>query len=968
MHHLEEGDISMRKKIITIVLSIVLTLSSIATPALANVDLSKANKPALENEKTEVDSDILDGAEKVEDKPAIDKTALEDKIAEAAESEKTDYTVGAWGAFGGALSEADRVRDKANVTQEKVNEALANLTSAMEALEKVEETAVDKSSLEVKITEAATLVEENYTVETWGIFAAALATAQSVMTNNEATQEKVDNALNTLTGAINSLEVKDSGVGYLTAVVAETREDKVVVGIGKYSVAYSEGQGNQLYDYLSCGTEGVKLIGVVSGDKYMQIGQYSIYYGRYGSEGAITNTPALSQESIRDYQLFSGFDESGNPILTPLFGLVDSYTVTFKDYDGSIIDTQTVKHGEDATAPEDPTREGYIFTGWDGNFTDVTSDLTITAQYELEEEVQAVIRAIADLPAVEALTIENKGAVEEARTSYDALTDEQKALVTNYTTLTTAERKIAEFDVDERISGVIGVLKLTDTGISKVTYENKKATFTISELGTPISNFAQSGIVELFQELFKDVSSAEISVDGEVVETIENPAEMDKGKLMGEILNKLIMPLVGDNPTMTLVDLAGKSAGAKLIISAGTGVYCEGTYTVEFLRDPNIVAAETAVEAYEAASITTLKEVEEAEALEATANEKVALLAPGETKAGLEERISGKNALVDAAKADLEAVAEASSFRVTHADALNLTVETVKIADNDKVETALEAYSALSPAAKGKLTGGEEALLDNLSVKIAELKADKEASDAANSFKTDHAVILGETVGTIVIANKAAVNAALAAYEQLSELAKGKLENEKDLLDSLLVKIGKLEAEEAIENAKEAFEEAAVKITEIKSGSVAIANLAFDPDTYKAAVTMLDADKNIMDLTGTGIFSTLLPSLGVKAVTIDGKEYSLNPADEQILPLAGVVLSKWGLNSNAGLKDLDSKSITFTGRIQPTGHVEFTAEFTFNFALSAEEKERLANQAAADVVIDKINKLPPVEEMMSQNP
>lgn len=59
-----------------------------------------------------------------------------------------------------------------------------------------------------------------------------------------------------------------------------------------------------------------------------------------------------------------------------------TYTVKFVDYDGSIIDNQIVKEGEDAVAPADPIRDGYNFVGWDTDFTDVRSNLTVKAMYE----------------------------------------------------------------------------------------------------------------------------------------------------------------------------------------------------------------------------------------------------------------------------------------------------------------------------------------------------------------------------------------------------------------------------------------------------------------------------------------------------------------------------------------------------------------------------------------------------------
>ena len=60
----------------------------------------------------------------------------------------------------------------------------------------------------------------------------------------------------------------------------------------------------------------------------------------------------------------------------------DIYTVTFKDYDGTILETQKVEEGKDAKHPNHPTRDGhYLFAGWDGDYKSVMNDLTLTATY-----------------------------------------------------------------------------------------------------------------------------------------------------------------------------------------------------------------------------------------------------------------------------------------------------------------------------------------------------------------------------------------------------------------------------------------------------------------------------------------------------------------------------------------------------------------------------------------------------------
>src|SRR5690606_23251155 len=67
---------------------------------------------------------------------------------------------------------------------------------------------------------------------------------------------------------------------------------------------------------------------------------------------------------------------------------------------------------------------------------------------ELELEIEDVKDKIDALPEVEDMTLEDEDAVEEARAAYDALTEEQKDLVTNLDKLTEAEVKIEELEVE----------------------------------------------------------------------------------------------------------------------------------------------------------------------------------------------------------------------------------------------------------------------------------------------------------------------------------------------------------------------------------------------------------------------------------------------------------------------------------------------------------------------------------------
>lgn len=62
---------------------------------------------------------------------------------------------------------------------------------------------------------------------------------------------------------------------------------------------------------------------------------------------------------------------------------INSYTVTFMD-GKTVLKTEKVQHGSAATAPEVPEQDGKTFKEWDKGFSNVTSDLTINAVYDVD--------------------------------------------------------------------------------------------------------------------------------------------------------------------------------------------------------------------------------------------------------------------------------------------------------------------------------------------------------------------------------------------------------------------------------------------------------------------------------------------------------------------------------------------------------------------------------------------------------
>ena len=117
---------------------------------------------------------------------------------------------------------------------------------------------------------------------------------------------------------------------------------------------------------------------------------------RHGSNAIYAyETPVRPTEGFISYT-FKGWDKSLENItsdleITALYDVIDEtpeYTVLFKNYDGSLLQTVTVRHGENVTyTGEMPTKEdngfiSYEFDGWDKSLENITSGLEITAVFK----------------------------------------------------------------------------------------------------------------------------------------------------------------------------------------------------------------------------------------------------------------------------------------------------------------------------------------------------------------------------------------------------------------------------------------------------------------------------------------------------------------------------------------------------------------------------------------------------------
>jgi C4-type Zn-finger protein len=363
-----------------------------------------------------------------------------------------------------------------------------------------------------------------------------------------------------------------------------------------------------------------------------------------------------------------------------------------------------------------------------------------------------------------------------------------------------------------------------------ITIEGKTATFTVIVID-PAANQATA---------FQSTHSTILGKTTDTV-TITDEPNVDAALSAYNNLNAAVQALVSADKTLLdtlkakiteLKDGEANQAAATAFQSIHSTILGKTTTTVTITDEPNVDAALSAYNDLSAAvqalvsqdktlldtlkaKITELKDGEANQAA-ATAFQSIHSAVLGKTTDavtitdepsvdaalaaynGLSEAVqalvSQDKTLLDTLKAkitELKNQAAVTAFQSTHSVVLGKTTTTVTIADEPSVDAALAAYNGLSEAVQA-LVSQDKTLLDTLKAKITELKGGEANQAAATVFQSTHGAILGKTPATVVIADAAAVDAALLDYEALAEGAKALLGTEKALLDALKVKIAEL--------------------------------------------------------------------------------------------------------------------------------------------------------------------------------
>ncbi|MBR4868548.1 MAG: hypothetical protein IKU10_05275 [Clostridia bacterium] len=400
-------------------------------------------------------------------------------------------------------------------------------------------------------------------------------------------------------------------------------------------------------------------------------------------------------------------------------------------------------------------------------------------------KLEAAEKAIADLKKIEAdkaaakvvsdkiaalpttLTAEDKATVQAARTSYSLLTDAQKEYVTNYQKLLDAEKGLAELEAtgaDKEAAEVVGYLI---DAIPETVTMNDQAYLQIVREEYERLNDTQKALVNNYLKL----EAAEKAF-----------ADMEQAA----------------------VDKAAAKAVSDLIAALPKPVSLQDKTAIEAAR-----AAYDGLTDVQKALVYNLQTLAEAEAkipaLEQAAADQTAAKAVSEQIAALPETITAENvANVVAAREAYTALTADQKLLVTNYQALLDAEQAIaNLEQNEADKQAADAVSGLIEAipeivtleikdavvsargAYNDLTDLQKALVNNYAKLVETEKAIKELENPQQDPAVTNVIALIDSIPeTVTLNDKAAVEAARAAYNALTDAQKEQITNYQILLDA----------------------------------------------------------------------------------------------------------------------------------------------------------------------------------------
>jgi len=448
-----------------------------------------------------------------------------------------------------------------------------------------------------------------------------------------------------------------------------------------------------------------------------------------------------------------------------------------------------------------------------------------TAYDKLAADKAAADPVIAQIEALGTVTLDSKTAIEAAEAAYEALTPDQKALVTNYGTLTAARTQYNKLVVDKAAADAViaqidaigtvtleskAAIEVAENSYNALTAEQKALVTNYGVLTAARASYNEQKAAADKAEADQAAANGVIAqIDAIGTVTLNSKAAIEVAEAAYETLTPDQKALVTNYTTLTAaratydnLKAAADQAAADAVIAQIDAI---GTVTLE---------SKTAIEAAEAA-------------YEALTAEQKALVTNYNTLTAARASYNEQKAAADKAAAD-QAAADAATDKIE-------AIGTVALESKTAIEAARAAYEALT--ADQKTLVGDNTLKTLTDAEAALEALEAAAKEAADKAAADAAIAKIDAIGTVTLESKTAIEAARAAYNALTAEQKTlvKAETLKKLTDAEAALKALLDAAD-----KETVDQAAAKAAADKINAIGTVTLN-SQTAIKAARAAYDA-------------------------------------------------------------------------------------------------------------------------------
>lgn len=345
---------------------------------------------------------------------SVNKSALKSALDTAKARDLSAYTSDSVAAYNSAVAEGQRVYDNAAATDTEVAKAVETVNNAVNLLV-AKASAVEKEMLLRAIQSAQKIIDNvqpgYYTDESMDAARTEIAKAQAVYNNADATSADVIKAYDYVdTDNINAILVVST-----FTVVFKDAEGRTIstqtVSFGESATPPattptkpSDNTYNYTFTNWDVSFDSVKrdlVVNPVFSATYVNYAIEFVNYDgvsisgptnyHYGDTVVVPADPERASDSTYNYT-FAGWTPAVDKVTKSVTytatynsSFID-YTVTFENYDGTVISQNTYHYGDTVTLPADPTRPSdstysYTFSGWSPDVSPVNGNVTYTAQF-----------------------------------------------------------------------------------------------------------------------------------------------------------------------------------------------------------------------------------------------------------------------------------------------------------------------------------------------------------------------------------------------------------------------------------------------------------------------------------------------------------------------------------------------------------------------------------------------------------